>query len=177
MTGTSAKDLTPQEARNSVETVAVELAVPEGCQLIVGQAHFIKTVEDLYEALATSVPGLKFGVAFCEASGKALVRFDGSDERCTRMAKDFASKLGAGHCFVIVLDGAFPINVLGKVKAVEEVVSIFCATSNAVKVLVADDGSGRGVVGVIDGVSPTGEESGPDKEERKEVLRKVGYKR
>ena len=146
-------------------------------QVIIGQAHFIKSVEDLYEALTTSMPGLKFGVAFCEASGKALVRFDGSDEALTRLAADYARRIGAGHAFVVVLAGAFPINVLNRIKMVEEVATIFCDTSNTITVLVAESGSGRGVLGVIDGVSPKGEEGSPEKEERRQFLRKIGYKR
>jgi adenosine/AMP kinase len=155
----------------------VRLEPPEGFQLIIGQAHFIKSVEDLYETLATSMPGLKFGVAFCEASGKSLVRFDGSDKRSTKMARDFASRLGAGHSFVVILSGAFPINVLNRIKGVEEVTGVFCATSNPVTVVVADQAKGRGILGVIDGVSPSGAESKKDKRERQEFLRKIGYKR
>ena len=160
-----------------MKTDEVNLLPPEGFQLILGQAHFIKSVEDIYEALATSMPGLKFGVAFCEASGKALVRADGSDDRSTAVARDFAKRLGAGHCFVVILDGAFPINVLNRIKSVEEVVGIYCATSNPVTALVADTGQGRGILGVVDGVSPRGDESAEDKAERHELLRKIGYKR
>jgi adenosine/AMP kinase len=156
---------------------SVRLDVPEGYQLILGQSHFIKTVEDLFEALATSAPGIKFGVAFCEASGKALVRFDGSDPDATSLARDYALSIGAGHSFVIVLRGAFPINVLNRVKAVEEVATIFCATSNGVSVLVAEEEGGRGVMGVVDGVSPKGAEGEDDKKERRDFLRKIGYKR
>ena len=156
---------------------SVRLQVPEGFQLIVGQSHFIKTVEDLYETLATSAPGVKFGVAFCEASGKALVRFDGSDPEPTSMAKDFASAIGAGHSFVVVLKGAFPINVLNRIKSVEEVATVYCATSNSVTVLVAEENGGRGIIGVVDGVSPRGVERDEDKAERREFLRKIGYKR
>jgi uncharacterized protein len=155
----------------------VRLEPPEGFQLIIGQAHFIKSVEDLYETLATSMPGLKFGVAFCEASGRALVRFDGSDPRSIRIARDFALRLGAGHCFVVVLTGAFPINVLNRIKSVEEVACVYCATSNAVTVVMASQGKGRGILGVLDGVSPTKEESNRDKAERRLFLRKTGYKR
>ena len=155
----------------------VDFAAVEGHQTIVGQAHFIKTVEDLYEALTSSVPGLKFGVAFCEASGKALVRFDGSDQELTRLATDYASRIGAGHAFVVVLKGAFPINVLNRIKSVDEVATIFCATSNPFTVVVADAGRGRGILGVIDGVSPKGSEGDADKAERHEFLRKIGYKR
>ncbi|MDA4124192.1 MAG: adenosine-specific kinase [Thaumarchaeota archaeon] len=160
-----------------MKTFEVILEVPEGFQLILGQAHFIKTVEDLYEALATSMPGIKFGVAFCEASGKALVRSDGSDGRSIRLAREWALKIGAGHSFAIVLNGAFPINVLNRVKAVDEVVGVYCATSNAVTVLVAETRQGRGVLGVVDGVAPRGHESKTDRRERHALLRKIGYKR
>lgn len=160
-----------------MEIDEVKLRLPDGYQLILGQSHFIKTVEDLYESLITSMPGLKFGVAFCEASGKALVRFDGSDSRCTRMARRFAVALGAGHSFVIVLAGAFPINVLNRVKGVEEVAGIYCATSNPVTALVANVGDGRGILGIVDGVKPLGLETEADKDERKSFLRKIGYKR
>jgi len=155
----------------------VEIAVPEGLQLILGQAHFIKSVEDLYETLTTSMPGIKFGVAFCEASGKALVRFDGSDLDLTKLAQEYASRIAAGHIFVVVMSGAFPINVLNRIKAIDEVVQIFCATSNPVTLVVADSGKGRGVLGVIDGEVPKGVESATDKAERHDFLRKIGYKR
>ncbi len=160
-----------------MRTEEVRIEVPAGHQLIVGQAHFIKSVEDLYEALATSMPGIKFGLAFCEASGKALVRSDGSDPSLTAQAQQYASRLGAGHVFVIVLEGAFPINVLNRVKGVEEVAQVFCATSNSVDFVVAESEGGRGVLGVIDGVSPKGTETEADKEERRGFLRKIGYKR
>ncbi len=160
-----------------MKTEEVVLEVPEGSQLILGQSHFVKSVEDLYEALATSMPGIKFGVAFCEASGKALVRFDGSDEKSTGLAREFALALRAGHCFVVVLTGAFPINVLNRIKAVEEVVGIYCATSNSVTVVVADTGRGRGIMGVVDGVAARGSETAREKEERRQLLRKIGYKR
>ncbi len=160
-----------------METESVYLKVPEGCQLILGQSHFIKTVEDLYEALASSMPEIKFGVAFCEASGKALVRYDGTDQGATDLAVEFARKVGAGHCFVVVLLGAFPINVLGRIKQVEEVTGVYCATSNSVSVIVANEEGGRGVLGVVDGVSPKGVEAAEDKQERAEFLRKIGYKR
>ena len=146
-------------------------------QIIIGQAHFIKTVEDIYETLATSMPGLKFGVAFCEASGKSLVRCDGSDKELTRLATEYASRIAAGHSFVVVLAGAFPINVMNRLKTVEEVDQIFCATANPVTVVVADGGKGRGVLGVIDGESPKGVEGDADRSERREFLMKIGYKR
>ena len=146
-------------------------------QVIVGQAHFIKTVEDLYEALVSAVPGLKFGVAFCEASGKALVRFDGSEPELAKCAADFAIRIGAGHSFVVVLEGAYPINVLNRIKSLDEVATVFCATSNPVTVVVGVSGQGRGVLGVIDGGSPKGKEGESEKAERHELLRKIGYKR
>ena len=157
------------------DEVLLELAGEN--QVIIGQAHFIKSVEDLYEALATSMPGLKFGVAFCEASGKALVRFDGSDRGLASLASDYARRIGAGHSFVIVLNGGFPINVLNRIKSVEEVATVFCATSNPVTVVVAVSGQGRGILGVIDGVSPKGSEGDAEKAERREFLRRIGYKR
>ena len=155
----------------------VDIEVPEGDQLIIGQTHFIKSVEDIYETLVTSMPGLKFGLAFCEASGKALVRSDGTDPALTGMAQEYALRIGAGHSFVVVLAGAFPINVLNRLKSVEEVAQVSCATSNPVTVVVADSGKGRGVLGVIDGISPKGLESDADRMERREFLRKIGYKR
>jgi len=166
-----------QFGREAVKTEEVRIEVQEGRQLIIGQAHFIKTVEDLYESLVTAMPGIKFGVAFCEASGKALVRSDGSDRALADSASDIAKRIGAGHTFVVVLEGSFPINVLNRVKAVEEVVQVFCATSNTVTVVVAESYGGKGVLGVIDGVSPKGVETDQDKEERHGFLRKIGYKR
>ncbi|MDG6916293.1 MAG: adenosine-specific kinase [Nitrososphaerota archaeon] len=160
-----------------MKTEEVDVAVPDGHQLILGQSHFIKSVEDIYEALATSMPAVKFGVAFCEASGKALIRSDGSDPGCVRLAVDCAARVAAGHVFVVFLSGAFPINVLNRVKSVEEVAHIFCATANPVTVVVADSGRGRGVLGVIDGGYPKGEEGPEDRAERREFLRKLGYKR
>ncbi len=171
------RDLRSMRRPSGVEIESVPLEAVEGYQLILGQSHFVKTVEDLYEALVTSMPGIKFGIAFCEASGKALVRFDGSDREATSLATEYARRLGAGHSFVILLKGAFPINVLNRVKSVEEVTGIFCATSNAVTVLVADVGEGRAILGVVDGVSPKGVESDEDKKDRREFLRKIGYKR
>ena len=155
----------------------VDLSVPQGFQLILGQAHFIKTVEDLYETLVASMPGIRFGVAFCESSGKSLVRSDGSDAGCSRIAVEAAQKVGAGHSFVLVLDGSYPINVLNRVKQVEEVATVFCATANPVTVLVGDSGRGRGVLGVIDGGYLKGVEGEDEKEDRRQFLRKIGYKR
>jgi adenosine/AMP kinase len=160
-----------------LKTVEVEIRVPEGDQLIIGQSHFIKTVEDLYETLVSSMPGLRFGLAFCEASGKSLIRSEGSDATLQKLATDYASRIGAGHSFVVVLGGAFPINVMNRIKSVEEVVNVYCATSNPVTVVVADTGKGRAILGVVDGVSPKGEETPEDRAERREFLRKIGYKR
>jgi uncharacterized protein len=160
-----------------MEIEVVQLAIPSGCQLILGQSHFIKTVEDIYETLATSMPGIKFGVAFCESSGKALIRHDGTDEDAKRVAVDFATRLSAGHTFAVVLKDSYPINVLNRIKAVEEVASVYCATANSVAVVIAKVEDGRGILGVVDGVAPKGVESEADKQERREFLRRIGYKR
>lgn len=160
-----------------MELVEVPLSIPQGYQLILGQSHFIKTVEDVYEALASSMSGLAFGVAFSESSGKALIRYDGSDDAATKLAVDFVSKIGAGHSFVVLLRNAYPINVLNRIKAIEEVANIYCATANDVTVVVAQTANGRGVLGVVDGIAPKGVESQQDKNERREFLRKIGYKR
>ncbi len=155
----------------------VELAVPEGYQLVLGQSHFIKTVEDLFETLSSSMPGAKFGIAFCESSGKALIRYDGTDEESIKIANDFARRLAAGHAFVVILHGSYPVNVLNRIKVVEEVAGVYCATANKVIALVADVRGGRGILGVVDGVRTKGIEGESDKKERKEFLRKIGYKR
>jgi len=160
-----------------MDTEEVVLDVPDGCQLILGQAHFVKSVEDLYETLVTSMPGIRFGIAFCEASGRALVRSDGSDTDMISKAQDLALKLRAGHAFVVMLSGSFPINVLNRLKSVDEVTGIHCATSNPATVIVADTGVGRGILGVIDGVATKGLESEADRAERHEFLRRIGYKR
>jgi adenosine/AMP kinase len=144
---------------------------------IFGQAHFIKTVEDLHETLVTCVPGIKFGLAFCEASGMCLVRFSGTDAGLVEMAKKTALEIGAGHSFVIFLgEGFWPVNVLNAVKGVPEVATVFCATHNPVEVIVADNNTGRGVMGVIEGEKPKGIENDADITWRKELLRKIGYK-
>jgi len=160
-----------------IELKVVDLSAPEGAQLILGQAHFIKTVEDLYETLVVSSPSAKFGVAFCESSGPALVRSDGNDEELTKAASEMALKLSAGHSFVVLLRGVFPISVLNRIKGTDEVASVYCATGNPVKILVADIEEGRAVLGVADGVRSKGLETEDDKSERKEFLRKIGYKR
>jgi hypothetical protein len=160
-----------------LETKVVPLSYPEGINVIFGMSHFIKTVEDLYEALVGSVPGIRFGLAFCEASGDCLVRADGTDDALTRIAIDNAQAVGAGHTFIIVLRDVFPINVLHRVKAVPEVCRIFCATANPVQVVVAETAQGRGVLGVIDGAAPRGVEDDAGRAWRQDLLRKIGYKR
>lgn len=155
---------------------AVQMQIPPDANIIIGQTHFIKSAEDLYEALASSVPGSKFGLAFCEASGPCLIRAEGNDETLKRLAIENAQDLGAGHTFVILLQGAFPINVLGAIKSCPEVCSVFCATANPVQAVVASSEQGRGVMGVIDGSPPEGVEGPEDVKVRKEFLRKIGYK-
>ncbi|QGR19499.1 adenosine-specific kinase [Stygiolobus azoricus] len=161
----------------SVKIDVVRVDIPEGTNVIIGQSHFIKTVEDLYETLASSSPTLKFGIAFCEASGKRLIRWDGNDEDLIKKAQETAMKIGAGHTFVIYIKNGYPINVLNRIKNVEEVVRIFAATANPLQVLVAETDQGRGVIGVVDGYTPLGIEGDAEIKERKELLRKFGYKR
>jgi uncharacterized protein len=156
---------------------SVRLEIPEGGNLILGASHFIKTVEDLYEAIVNTAPQMKFGIAFNEASGACLVRVDGNDEDLKRAAIRNAQAVGAGHTFVIVLKDGFPINILGRIKDVPEVVNIFCATANPVEVIVAESEQGRGVLGVIDGSAPKGVETSEDAAWRHGLLRKIGYKR
>lgn len=155
----------------------VPVSVPEDCNVIVGQTHFIKTVEDLYEVVVGAVPQAKFGLAFNEASGPCLVRFDGNDEGLQQAAVAAARAIGAGHIFVLFLKNAFPINVLNQVKSCPEVCRVFCATANPLQVIVAETEQGRGIVGVVDGASPKGVEEAPDKQWRREFLRRIGYKR
>ena len=155
---------------------SIKVEKPEGINFIFGQTHFIKTVEDIHEALVDSVPGIKFGLAFCEASGPRLIRKSGTDEKMVRLAVKNAKKIGAGHSFFIFLKNAFPINILSKIKQVPEVCHIFCATANETEVVVAETETGRAVLGVIDGGSPLGIETKKDEKERKKFLRKIGYK-
>jgi uncharacterized protein len=158
-----------------INIVAIEK--PEAVNFILGQSHFIKTVEDVHEALVNAVPGIKFGLAFCEASGPCLVRFAGTDDPMMELAKKNALAIGAGHSFIIFLaEGYFPVNVLNVIRAVPEVVRLFCATSNPTEVLVAQTEQGRGILGVVDGSSPKGLEQSEDVATRKEFLRKIGYK-
>jgi adenosine/AMP kinase len=159
-----------------MELRTVPIEKPEDINLILGQSHFIKTVEDLHEALVGAVPGIQFGVAFCESSGPALVRASGTSPEMVELARSNALRLAAGHVFLILLQNAYPINVLNAVKAVPEVCSIFCATANPVEVILAETEQGRGVMGVIDGVKTQGAESESDVAERKALLRRFGYK-
>lgn len=155
----------------------VRVAKPDEVNVILGQAHFIKTVEDIAEAVAGSVPGARFGLAFCESSGDCLIRLDGNDPSLIGLAQENALAIGAGHSFILLLAGCFPINVLNAIKGIQEVCTIFCATANAVEVVVAESEEGRGILGVIDGAKPKGVE-GPDSVAwRTGLLRKFGYKR
>ncbi len=159
-----------------MELKTIEVLKPPDSNVIVGQAHFIKTVEDVYEAMVQAVPGIKFGLAFAEASGPCLVRHAGTDDPLERMAIEAVAAIGAGHVFVVILGNAFPINVLNQLKAVSEVCTVFCATANQLRVIVAQEGGARGVIGVIDGSSPKGVEGANDQAERRAMLRSFGYK-
>ena len=159
-----------------MELRSVTLEIPEGTNIIFGQTHFIKTVEDLYEIMVGSVPQARFGMAFCEASGACLIRVEGNDEELKKVAVRNAQKVGAGHTFLLLLRDAYPINVLNAIKGCSEVCSIYCATANPVEVILAESSQGRGVLGVIDGSSPKGVEGPADIQWRKDLLRKIGYK-
>ena len=159
-----------------MELKTVKLDMPEGHNIILGQTHFIKTVEDLYEIMASTVPNAKFGIAFCEASGACLVRVEGNDEGLKQTAEAMAMDISAGHTFVVVMKDAFPINVLNAIKMCQEVCSIYCATANPVEVIVAETEQGRGILGVIDGFLPKGVEKEDGVVWRKDLLRKFKYK-
>ena len=159
-----------------MDTHVVRIENPDGLNLILGQAHFIKTIEDLHEALAGAVPGVRFGVAFCESSGPRLVRTTGTDPTLVALAARNAQAIGCGHAFLILLGNAYPINVLGAVRQVPEVCQIYCATANPVDVIVAETEQGRGILGVVDGQSPLGVEGSADAAARRDLLRKIGYK-
>jgi hypothetical protein len=161
----------------ALELHSVAIEVPEGANVIIGQTHFIKTVEDVYEAMVTAVPGGKFGIAFNEASGPCLVRFDGNDEDLRQVAVRNAQAVAAGHVFVVVMKDCYPINVLKRIQQVPEVCGIYCATANPLEVIVVQGRDGRGVLGVIDGASPKGVETAADVETRQVFLRRIGYKR
>ena len=160
-----------------MELKSVRVSFPESANVIIGQTHFIKSAEDLYEAIVGTVPGVKFGIAFCEASGPCLVRVEGNDDKLRKLAAENALKIGAGHTFIVMLENAYPINVLNRIKEIQEVCTIFCATANPVDVIVAENERGRGVMGVIDGEKPKGVETANDAEDRRTFLRKIGYKR
>jgi len=160
-----------------MEILNVSLAIPEGANVILGQSHFIKTVEDLYEVMVTSSPTARFGLAFCEASGPCLIRSDGNDADLTRAAVAMMSDVGAGHSFAIVMGDGFPVNVLNAVKDCQEVCRVYCATANPIEVVVAETAQGKGILGVVDGSSPSGVETEEDVESRRGFLRTIGYKR
>jgi adenosine/AMP kinase len=160
-----------------MEILSVKIQKPEEINFILGQSHFIKTVEDIHEALVSAVPGIKFGLAFCEASGMCLVRWSGTDPQMIELAKQNAMSISAGHSFILFLaQGFYPINVLNTIKMIPEVCSIFCATANPTDVLIADNGSGRGILGIIEGEKPKGIEAESDIAWRKGFLRHIGYK-
>jgi adenosine/AMP kinase len=160
-----------------MELKAVRLAIPENGNLIVGQSHFIKTVEDIYEAMVNTSPHLQFGLAFNEASGDCLTRFDGNDDELKKNAVENATAIGAGHIFVVALRNGFPINVLGRIQAVPEVANIYCATANPLEVIVVETEQGRGILGVVDGSSPKGVENEEQAKARVALLQRFGYKR
>jgi hypothetical protein len=164
----------PAEA--PMEILSISIALPEGTNIVVGQAHFIKTVEDLAEIVVTSVPSARYGLAFNESSGPCLVRCEGNDSELRESASRNAQAIGAGHVFVLLLRECYPLNVLGRIKDCPEVCSVFCATANPVEVVVAESAQGRGILGVIDGQRPKGVESAPDVADRKGFLRGIGYK-
>jgi uncharacterized protein len=159
-----------------MEILSVPLGIPENANLILGQSHFIKTAEDLYEVVVNTVPGAKFAIAFNEASGPCLIRVESNDEELREAAVANAHAIGAGHVFVLLIRQAYPINLLSRVRDCFEVCNIFCATANPVEVIVAQSGQGRGVLGVIDGSSPQGVEGPEDAKRRREFVRKIGYK-
>ncbi|MCL4510662.1 MAG: adenosine-specific kinase [Bacteroidetes bacterium] len=159
-----------------MELKVVNIEKPDDVNFILGQSHFIKTIEDLHEAIVQTVPQMKFGIGFCESSGPALVRFSGNDDELIEMAKKNALSLSAGHSFVIFMRDGFPVNILNTIKNIPEVVNIYCATGNPAQIVVAETGQGRGILGVIDGVRSKGIETETDKKARHDFLRKIGYK-
>lgn len=159
-----------------MELLTVSIENPEGLNFILGQAHFIKTADDLHETLAASSPSLKFGLAFCEASGPALIRSSGNDAELTALAEKNAAAVGAGHSFIVFLKDGFPVNVLNAIKGIGEVCGIYCATANPAEVVLAKTDQGRAILGVVDGVGPKGVETEADRSVRREFLRKIGYK-
>ncbi len=162
---------------SEVKIHVVDIPIPENSNIIIGRTHFIKSVEDIYEALVTGVPGIKFGLAFNEASGKRLVRWEANDEELKKYAIDAALKIGAGHTFVLYIRNAWPINILNTLKHVQEIVELYVATANPVQVIVAETNQGRAIIGVVDGYTPVGVEGEDERKERHEFLRKIGYKK
>ncbi len=156
--------------------LTVTIAKPAEMNFILGHSHFIKTVEDLYEAIVQTVPAMKFGIAFCESSGPALVRYVGNDQKLIELAQKNAMALAAGHTFIIFLEGGFPINILNTIKSVPEVCRVYCATANPTEVIIAETDQGRSILGVVDGVKSKGVETETDIAARKDLLRKIGYK-
>ena len=159
-----------------MEFQTVPIDKPEATNLILGQSHFIKTVEDIHEAIVQTAPQMKFGLGFCESSGPALVRWTGNDDTLIELAKKNALALSCGHCFLLFMENGFPVNILNTIKAIPEVCHIYCATANPIEVIVAETGQGRGIMGVIDGMKTKGIETEADIRTRKEFLRKIGYK-
>lgn len=159
-----------------MELKTVTIEKPADMNFILGQSHFIKTVEDIHEAVVTTQPTMKFGLAFCESSGPALVRSTGNDQKLIDIAKTNAVNLACGHCFILFMEGGFPVNILNTIKMIPEVCTVYCATANSVEVIVAETDQGRGILGVIDGVKTKGVETDADIKTRKEFLRKIGYK-
>jgi adenosine/AMP kinase len=159
-----------------MDTKIYKIDKPNEMNFILGQSHFIKTVEDIHEAIVNINPGIKFGIAFCEASQKALVRYSGNDAECIKLAQENAKNIACGHSFIIFLENAFPLNILNTIKNIPEVVHIYCATANETEVIIVETDLGRGILGVIDGVKTSGIESEQDIAERKQFLRKIGYK-
>ncbi|TET75925.1 MAG: hypothetical protein E3J41_10660 [Candidatus Cloacimonadota bacterium] len=159
-----------------MEIKTVDVENPQGLNVVLGQSHFIKTVEDVYEALVSTVPGIKFGFAFCESSDRRLVRFTGTDDELIELSKKNALNISAGHSFILFLKDVYPINILKTLRTVPEIVGFYCATANQVKVIVAEDGEQRGILGVLDGMKPVGMEDEEAIKERKDFLRKIGYK-
>lgn len=159
-----------------MKTKVIAIKKPPEINFILAHSHFIKTVEDVYETLVEAVPGIKFGLAFCEASGKRLIRYNGTDEEMIKLALDNAKKVGAGHSLFIFLKNAYPVNILNRLKNISEITRIFCASANPVEVIVTETKQGRAILGVVDGQSPLGVEKEEDKKERKDFLRKIGYK-
>lgn len=159
-----------------MELHTVRMHIPEGANLVFGQSHFIKTVEDLHEIMLTGVPGCRFGLAFCEASGPCLIRSSGNDPDLEEAAVRNAREVACGHVFVLLMQDAYPINILPAVKGCQEVCTVFCATANPVEAIVAETGQGRGVLGVVDGVVPAGVETEAERGQRRDLLRRIGYK-